>query len=135
MGRFEFRSKEITLDFAGLQTTVPGTVEYAEKLKDIGHRMVAWGTEHKDADNEEAKDFMLDILDELLGEEVMDKIEDAQDLDVYDCCDMFKYIKDEVMEYHRSKVEETVKNDVPQPVPMAQVVENRAMRRAKRRSK
>lgn len=135
MGRFEFRSKEVELDFAGLKVTVPGTVEFAEKLKDIGHRMVTWGTEHKDADNEEAADFMLGVLDELLGEEFMDKVEEERELDIFDCCDMFAYVKDEVMAYHESKVKEHMKNEVPQPVPMAQVVENRAMRRAKRRNK
>lgn len=135
MGRFVFRSKEVELDFAGLKTTVPGTVEFAEKLKEVGHRMVTWGTEHNDADNEEAKEFMLDILEELLGEEFMDEVDKEIELDIFDCCDMFAYIKDEVMSYHESKVKEHMKEEVPQPVPMAQVVENRATRRAKRRNK
>ena len=68
MGRFEFRSSGIELDFAGVKTIVPGTMEYAKKLEEAGHKMVIWGNDpaNAKADAEVARDFMLDILDDLL---------------------------------------------------------------------
>lgn len=143
MGRFEFRSNDIELDFAGVRVTVPGTAEYAKTLEEIGHKMVAWGSdpENEKAGAEAAKDFMLDILDELLGEETVDAIEDIRELDLYDCIDMFTYIKDEVTAYHENRVAAHLKPKAEMPKgsvpvqPMARVAENRAARRAKRRRK
>jgi len=137
MGRFEFRSHEIELYIAGVQVTVPASMEFAEKLKNAGHRMTVWGNDpaNAKASNEEAKDFMLEILDELLGEAYMDKIEARRDLDLYDCCDLFQYINEEVGAYHDSKIKTYAnKEDVPKDTQsMAMVAENRAARRAKRR--
>ena len=144
MGRFEFRSSGIELDFAGVKTIVPGTMEYAKKLEEAGHKMVIWGSDpaNAKADAEVARDFMLDILDDLLGENTMDAIEDVRELDIYDCTDMFAYIKDEVTAYHNSRTEKYLKEKTEPttgsvPVqPMAQTAaENRAARRAKRRRK
>ena len=140
MGRFEFRSHEIELDIAGVQVTVPASMEFAEKLKNAGNRMTVWGKDpaNAKASNEEAKNFMLEILDEVLGEDAMDRIEAVRELDLYDCCDLFQYINEEVGAYHDAKIEKyTNKEDVPkatQPMAMA-AVENRATRRARRKSK
>lgn len=144
MGRFEFRSNGIELDFAGVKTIVPGTMEYAKKLEEAGHKMVIWGSDpaNAKAGAEAARDFMLGILDDLLGEEAMDAIEDVRELDIYDCTDMFAYIKDEVAAYHNGRTEKYLKEKTEPttgsvPVqPMAQTAaENRAARRAKRRRK
>lgn len=143
MERFEFRRNDIGLDFAGVKVSVPGTAAYAKKLEEIGHKMVIWGSDpaNAKAGAEAARDFMLGILDELLGEETMDAIEDVRELDIYDCTDMFTYIKDEVSAYHESRVNEHLKAKVEAPKgsvpiqPMAQTAENRAARRAKRRRK
>lgn len=134
--RFEFKSHNIELDFAGVVVTVPGSIEYAKKLEDVGRKMVVWGNDpaNAKAGDEAARDYMLDVLDELLGEEVVDKIEAERELKLYDCLDMFKYIKDEVMDYHNGRVEAIANQPVPEAQPMAMAaVENRAMRRAKRR--
>lgn len=144
MGRFEFRRNDIGLDFAGVKVSAPGTAAYAKKLEEIGHKMVVWGSnpENETADAEAVKDFMLDILDELLGEETVDAIEDIREPDLYDCIDMFTYIKDEVAAYHNSRTEKYLKEKTESPAgpvpvqPMAQIAaENRAARRAKRRRK
>ena len=138
MGRFEFRSKVIELDFAGIKTAVPASMEFANKLKEVANKMTVWGNDpaNEHAGTEEAKDFILDILDELLGEEVMDRIEAERELELYDCIDMFTYINNEVASYHESKIKTYAQHsDSEGAQPMAMVTENRAMRRAKRRRK
>lgn len=140
MGRFEFRKKEIALDIAGVKAFVPGTVDFMERLRQIGEEMVSFGEQVEDT--EQAEEFMLGVLDELLGETVIDQIERERKLDIYDCCDLFRYITDEVKQYHERKVAAyQPKADVPpvepsaQPIPMAQAaVENREARRKRQRA-
>lgn len=105
MGRFEFRSRDVELDFGGLKTTVPGSMEYAQKLERVAKEMVEWGNNpENEKDTEGAKKFMLGVLDELLGEAFMDKVEAERELDIYDCTDMFAYINTEVTAYHVARV-------------------------------
>lgn len=140
MGRFEFRKKEIALDIAGVKAFVPGTVDFMERLRQIGEEMVSFGEQAEDM--EQAEEFMLGVLDELLGETVMDQIEGERKLDIYDCCDLFRYIAGEVKQYHEKKAAVyQPKADVPpvepsaQPIPMAQAaVENREARRKRQRA-
>ena len=135
MGRFEFRKNEIELDIAGVKASVPGTAAFADRLRQIGEEMVSFGENMESM--EQAEEFMLGVLDELLGEEVMDQIEGERKLDVYDCCDLFRYITDEVKDYHAKRaaaVRPAIPN-VPQSVPMAKAAtENRAARRARARA-
>lgn len=139
MGKFEFRKQGIALDIAGVQTSVPNTVEYAKKLEDAGEKMRALGAQLKEEkDVEKGIAFMLDILDDLLGEDVMDAIEAKRTLDLYDCLDLVAYISEEVQTYHAERAN-SYKKPVPrstQPsAPMAQAaVENRAARRARERA-
>lgn len=139
MGKFEFRKHGILLDIGGVQVTVPATVEYAKKLEDAGEEMKAFGAQLKDeADIAKGIDFMLAILDDLLGEDVMDAIEAKRTLDLYDCLDLVMYISQEVQTYHAERAN-SYKKPVPrstQPsAPMAQAaVENRAARRARERA-
>ena len=73
MGKFEFRKHGILLDIEGVQVTVPATVEYAKRLEDAGEKMRAFGAQLKEEkDVEKGIDFMLDILDDLLGEDTVD---------------------------------------------------------------
>ena len=81
---------------------------------------------------------MLDILDDLLGEDVVDAITAERDVDIYDCLDLVMYISQEVQTYHAERAN-SYKKPVPrstQPsAPMAQAaVENRAARRARERA-
>ncbi len=139
MGKFEFRKQGIALDIAGVQTSVPNTVEYTERLKKACEKMKAFGAQLKEEkDVEKGIDFMLDILDDLLGEDVMDAIEAKRTLDLYDCLDLVAYISEEVQTYHAERAN-SYKKPVPrsaQPsTPMAQAaVENRAARRARERA-
>ena len=139
MGKFEFRKHGILLDIEGVQVTVPATVEYAKKLEDAGEKMRAFGAQLKDeADIAKGIDTMLAILDDLLGEDVMDAIEAKRTLDLYDCLDLVMYISQEVQTYHAERAN-SYKKPVPrstQPsAPMAQAaVENRAARRARERA-
>lgn len=139
MGKFEFRKHGILLDIEGVQVTVPATVEYAKRLEDAGKKMRAFGAQMKEEnDVENGIDFMLDILDVLLGEDVMDAIEAKCTLDLYDCLDLVAYISKEVQTYHAERAN-SYKKPVPQSTqpsaPMAQAaVENRAARRARERA-
>ena len=93
MGKFEFRKQGIALDIAGVQTSVPNTAEYTERLKKASEEMKAFGAQLKDeADIANGIDTMLAILDDLLGEDVMDAIEAKRTLDLYDCLDLVMYI-------------------------------------------
>ena len=139
MGKFEFRKHGILLDIEGVQVTVPATVEYAKRLEDAGEKMRAFGAQLKDeADIAKGIDTMLAILDDLLGEDVMDAIEAKRTLDLYDCLDLVMYISQEVQTYHAERAN-SYKKPVPQSTqpsaPMAQAaVENRAARRARERA-
>lgn len=139
MGKFEFRKHGILLDIEGVQVTVPATVEYAKKLEDAGEKMKAFGAQLKDeADIAKGIDTMLAILDDLLGEDVMDAIEAKRTLDLYDCLDLVMYISQEVQTYHAERAN-SYKKPIPQSTqpsaPMAQAaVENRAARRARERA-
>lgn len=139
MGKFEFRKQGIALDIAGVQTSVPNTAEYTERLKKASEEMKAFGAQLKDeADIAKGIDTMLAILDDLLGEDVMDAIEAKRTLDLYDCLDLVMYISQEVQTYHAERAN-SYKKPVPQSTqpsaPMAQAaVENRAARRARERA-
>lgn len=139
MGKFEFRKQGIALDIAGVQTSVPNTAEYTERLKKASEEMKAFGAQLKDeADIAKGIDTMLAILDDLLGEDVMDAIEAKRTLDLYDCLDLVMYISQEVQTYHAERAN-SYKKPIPQSTqpsaPMAQAaVENRAARRARARA-
>ena len=139
MGKFEFRKHGILLDIEGVQVSVPNTAEYTERLKKASEEMKAFGAQLKDeADIAKGIDTMLAILDDLLGEDVMDAIEAKRTLDLYDCLDLVMYISQEVQTYHAERAN-SYKKPVPrstQPsAPMAQAaVENRAARRARERA-
>lgn len=139
MGKFEFRKHGILLDIEGVQVTVPATVEYTERLKKASEEMKAFGAQLKDeADIAKGIDTMLAILDDLLGEDVMDAIEAKRTLDLYDCLDLVMYISQEVQTYHAERAN-SYKKPIPQSTqpsaPMAQAaVENRAARRARERA-
>ena len=101
--------------------------------------MRAFGAQLKEEkDVEKGIDFMLDILDDLLGEDTMDAITAERDVDIYDCLDLVMYISQEVQTYHAERAN-SYKKPIPrstQPsAPMAQAaVENRAARRARERA-
>lgn len=139
MGKFEFRKQGIALDIAGVQTSVPNTAEYTERLKKASEEMKAFGAQLKDeADIAKGIDTMLAILDDLLGEDVMDAIEAKRTLDLYDCLDLVMYISQEVQTYHAERAnsyKKPVSRSTQPSAPMAQAaVENRAARRARERA-
>ena len=141
MGRFEFRKHEIELDIAGVKASVPGDLAFVKRLEEIGKEMKSFGENMDDVkDIDKGTDFMLNILDDILGESTMDAIEAERDLDVYDCMDLIAYISKEVKEYHAARTTvHTNPTPVPlgtqAPVPMAQAaVENREARRARERA-
>lgn len=143
MGRFEFRKHEIELDIAGMKASVPDTMEYVKKLEESGKKMEVFGAQMAgEKDVEKGIDFMLDILDDLLGEDVMDTITAERTLSIYDCLDLVTYISKEVQTYHTERAnsyKKPVSPSVPQntqySAPMAQAAcENRAARRARQRA-
>lgn len=59
-------------------------------------RKRAFGAQLKEEkDVEKGIDFMLDILDDLLGEDTVDAITAKRDVDIYDCLDLVMYISQE----------------------------------------
>lgn len=110
-----------------------------KKLEDAGEKMRAFGAQLKEEkDVEKGIDFMLDILDDLLGEDTVDAITAERDVDIYDCLDLVMYISQEVQTYHAERAN-SYKKPVPRSTqssaPMAQAaVENRAARRARERA-
>lgn len=140
MGRFEFRKHEIELDIAGVKAYVPGDLAFVKRLEEIGREMKSFGENMDDVkDIGKGTDFMLNILDDILGESTMDAIEAERTLDIYDCMDMIAYISKEVTEYHASRTAVHTPAHIPlgtqAPVSMAQAaVENRAARRARQRA-
>ena len=139
MGKFEFRKHGILLDIEGVQVTVPATVEYAKRLEDAGEKMRAFGAQLKEEkDVEKGIDFMLDILDDLLGEDTMDAITAERDVDIYDCLDLGRIFSKEVQPSPPERANSYNRRDPrsTQPsAPMAQAaVENRAARRARERA-
>ena len=140
MGRFEFRKHEIELDIAGVKASVPGDLAFVKRLEEIGREMKSFGENMDDVkDIDKGTDFMLNILDDILGESTMDAIEAERTLDIYDCMDMIAYISKEVKEYHAARTAvHTNPASVPlgtQSVPMARAaVENREARRARERA-
>ena len=135
MGRFEFRNHEIELDIAGVKASVPGDLAFVKRLEEIGREMKAFGENMDDVKNiDKGTDFMLNILDDILGESTMDAIEAERTMDIYDCMDLIAYISKEVTEYH-ARMAAVHTPPVPQSVPMAQAaVENREARRARERA-
>lgn len=135
MGRFEFRKHEIELDIAGVKASVPGDLAFVKRLEEIGREMKSFGENMDDVkDIDKGTDFMLNILDDILGESTMDAIEAERTLDIYDCMDLIAYISKEVTEYH-ARTAAVHTPPVPQSVPMAQAaVENREARRARERA-
>lgn len=139
MGRFEFRKHEIELDIAGVKASVPGDLAFVKHLEEIGKEMKSFSENMDDVkDIDKGTDFMLNILDDILGESTMDAIEAERTLDIYDCMDMIAYISKEVKEYHAARTAvhtNPASVPVPQPIPMAQAaVENREARRARERA-
>lgn len=134
MGRFEFRKREIELDIAGVKVSVPGSEAFLKQLEEIGKKMVDFGGTKEAEDMTAAKDFVLDALDQLLGEEAMDQIEAERELDIYDCFDLFKYVTEEVKAYHQSRAAEHVQPVSSAAQPMALTAENRAACRARQRA-
>lgn len=55
---------------------------------------------------------MLDILDDLLGEDTVDAVTAERDVDIYDCLDLVMYISQEVQTYHAERA-----NSYKKPVP------------------
>ena len=118
MGKFEFRKHGILLDIEGVQVTVPATVEYAKKLEDAGEKMRAFGAQLKEEkDVEKGIDFMLDILDDLLGEDTVDAITAERDVDIYDCLDLVMYISQEVQTYHAQTATRSLSPEAHSPLP------------------
>ena len=115
------------------------SLRFFAELEDAGEKMRAFGAQLKEEkDVEKGIDFMLDILDDLLGEDTVDAITAERDVDIYDCLDLVMYISQEVQTYHAERAN-SYKKPVPrsaQPsTPMAQAaVENRAARRARERA-
>lgn len=136
MGRFEFRKRGIELDIAGVKVTLPGEVEYLKHLQEVCSRADFSVKEDGLDAVDSVTDEMLNILDELLGEEAMDAIEEKRKLDVCDCCDILEYITKEVAAYYEERTPK-IKISVSAPQgtqPMAMgAVENRATRRARQR--
>lgn len=104
MGKFQFRKSVIELDIEGAIYEIPGGAEYFKKLEDCGTRMVTYSKDNKEADLQGLTDFMLDILEDLLGEAAVEAVFAERDPEYYDCLALFEYITGEVKAYHQERL-------------------------------
>lgn len=136
MGRFEFSKNELTLDIEGVKVVIPDVEELIEKFVENGKK----ATELSGKSIDEQKEVMLDMLDDILGEDAMDAILEKRNLSYMNCCELYAHIAEEATKKNNEAAERAMqtfrnKPTVPQgtqPMAMA-AVENRAARRAKRR--
>ncbi len=157
MARFEFSKNTIELDIAGVKVSIPNTDAFKERIAATAGRMQNSGAQTVSAQ----RDVLLDVLDELLGEDTMDAVLVAQgDLSLANCMELYVYVVEEAMkrEYEAvAKCANVWKNaaerlNAVQPegvgrempavspnapaIPMAQTAAaHRAARRAERRKK
>lgn len=126
MGKFQFRKSVIELDIEGVIYEIPGGAEYFKKLEDCGTRMVTYSKDNKESDLQGLTDFMLGILEELLGEDAVDSIFAEREPEYYDCLALFEYITGEIKTYHQERLA-AIK---PVDAVSAPTISNRAARRA-----
>ena len=105
MGRFEFRSRELELDIAGVKFALEVDDYLIELIADKGRDMqdLAQSMDEELKGGKSAGDIISKaisgikaIIDEILGEGASRDIFDGRAEDFYDCTDVFKYIADEV---------------------------------------
>lgn len=133
MGKFQFSKNVIKLDIEGVVYEVPGDTEYFKTIIRCGEKMVERSAQEGSADLFELTEFMVDILEELLGVEMVDSIFSEREPEYYDCIELFKYVTSEVKAYHQSKMGALIPNGV-EPV-STPALPNRAARRAEQRRK
>ena len=136
MGRFEFSKNELTLDIAGVEVVIPDVEKVLDKFVENGKNAAKFNGKSID----EQREIMLDMLDDILGEDAMDAIMEKRNLSYMNCCELYAYVAEEAAKRNNEAAEKamhTFRNNpaevVPQAQPMAMAVENRAARRAKRR--
>ena len=134
MGRFEFSKNELTLDIEGVEVKVDRD-QTLEKMEN-------WGKKSNELDGKsiaEQREFMLDALDDILGESAMDAIMENRNLSYVNCCELYVHIAEVAAKVSTETVAKAMNMPnktlpAPQTQPMAMAaVENRAARRAKRR--
>ena len=134
MGKFEFSKNELTLDIEGVEAVI----DRDETLEKIAK----WGKKGNELDGKsiaEQREFMLDALDDILGEEAVDAILERRKLSYVNCCELYVHIVEAAAKRSAETIANAMnmpakKQSVPDAQPMAMAaVENRAMRRAKRR--
>lgn len=94
MARFEFSKNTIELDIAGVKVSIPNADAFKERIAVTAERMQNSRAQTVSAQ----KDIMLDILDELLGEDAMDAVLEVQgDLSLANCMELYVYVVEEAM--------------------------------------
>lgn len=121
MGKFEFQNNHVNLDIAGNHFSIPGSVEYAEKIKAWGLAAQRRAKELERYEDEskalcEGIRFMKDSIDAILGAGAAEQIFTGRDDNLYDYVDVLQYISSEFRDFQVRK--------------QSQYLPNRAQRRA-----
>ncbi len=94
MARFEFSKNTIELDIAGVKVSIPNADAFKERIAATAERMQNSKAQTFSAQ----RDVLLDVLDELLGEDTMDAVLEARgDLSLANCMELYVYVAEEAM--------------------------------------
>lgn len=109
MGKFQFQSNSIHLDIAGHIFDIPGTVEYAEKIKEFSVQAQERARKLQEIEDsadaiQEASEFLTDTINGLLGDGASEKIFAGRAISLYDCIDVMQYICGEFNQFQKSKL-------------------------------
>lgn len=108
MGKFQFANNNVELDIAGKRFIIPGTVEYAIKIKEFGLAAAQYAQQLKERDDEEQAlrdgiQFMRSSLDTILGDGAAEQIFADREDNLYDYVDIMQYISDEFAQFQKQK--------------------------------
>lgn len=108
MGKFQFANNNVELDISGNRFTIPGTVEYAIKIKEFGAAAAQYAQQLREREDEDQAlrdgiQFMRSSLDAILGDGAAEQIFADREDNLYDYVDIMQYISDEFAQFQKQK--------------------------------
>lgn len=108
MGKFQFANNNVELDISGNRFTIPGTVEYAIKIKEFGAAAAQYAQQLREREDEDQAlrdgiQFMRSSLDTILGDGAAEQIFADREDNLYDYVDIMQYISDEFAQFQKQK--------------------------------
>lgn len=100
MAKFEFKSNEMEFSFPNdVFVKVPYSQVFFDNMQEKGQHLLKISNDDS-ADTDSLVDELMDIIDDLLGEDgIADRIFGEREPNIYDCSDIINYIKEESVRY------------------------------------